>query len=247
MSRIGGKWDGRRIEALAERIGEAFGLVLLLVTLTFVLGSVLPESEWSRVALLVTANATSIAALTTSHVRVVWIRRAVVLSVVAVVLGLVTAITGEHGWLSVAWLIEIVLLGFSMARVLITVVVSPQINTRTILGALSVYGAFGLLFTALYELVDRIQDATFFSGVSHPGTSDFMFFSYTTLTTTGYGDLVPAGQPGQMIAGLEMMLGPIFLITLVAGLVSGWRPGEGMRRRQQRRSGNPAESSSSGP
>ncbi len=139
------------------------------------------------------------------------------------------------------------LLAFSMARVLITVVVSPQINTRTILGALSVYGAFGLLFTALYQLVDRIQDATFFSGVSHPGTSDFMFFSYTTLTTTGYGDLVPAGQPGQMIAGLEMMLGPIFLITLVAGLVSGWRPGEGMRRRQERRSGNPAESGSSGP
>ena len=45
------------------------------------------------------------------------------------------------------------------------------------------------------------------------------------LTTTGYGNLVPAGQPGKMFAGLEMLMGQIFLVTLVAGLVSLWRPG----------------------
>ena len=69
----------------------------------------------------------------------------------------------------------------------------------------------------------------------HPAGSDFLFFSYTTLTTTGYGNLVPGGQPGRMIAGLEMMIGQIFLVTLVAGLVSLWRPGEGMRRRREAR------------
>ena len=71
----------------------------------------------------------------------------------------------------------------------------------------------------------------------HPHGSDFLFFSYTTLTTTGYGDLVPAGQPGQMVSGLEMMLGQIFLVTLVAGLVSLWRPGEALRRHRQKRDG----------
>ena len=54
--------------------------------------------------------------------------------------------------------------------------------------------------------------------------SDFLFFSYTTLTTTGYGNLVPAGTVGQSVAVLEMLLGQIFLVTLVAGLVSLWRP-----------------------
>ena len=38
-----------------------------------------------------------------------------------------------------------------------------------------------------------------------------------------------------MFSGLEMMLGQIFLVTLVAGLVSLWRPGEGLRRRRERR------------
>src|SRR5262249_16852449 len=59
---------------------------------------------------------------------------------------------------------------------------------------------------------------------------DIVFFSFTTLTTTGYGNLVPAGQPGQMFAGMEMLIGQIFLVTLVAGLVSLWRPG-GLRGR----------------
>ncbi len=65
----------------------------------------------------------------------------------------------------------------------------------------------------------------FFSGVAHPESSDFLFFSYTTLTTTGYGNLVPAEQIGQSFAVIEMLVGQIFLVTLVAGLVSLWRPG----------------------
>ncbi len=67
--------------------------------------------------------------------------------------------------------------------------------------------------------------------------TDFLFFSYTTLTTTGYGDLVPAGQVGRMVSGLEMMLGQVFLVTLVAGLVSLWRPGEGLLRRRGQQAG----------
>ena len=52
-----------------------------------------------------------------------------------------------------------------------------------------------------------------------------MFFSFTTLTTTGYGNLVPAGQPGQSLAVMEMILGQLFLITAVGKIVSVWRPG----------------------
>ena len=56
---------------------------------------------------------------------------------------------------------------------------------------------------------------------------DALYFTVTLLTTTGYGNLVPAAQPGKMFAGLEMLIGQIFLVTLVAGLVSLWRPRRG--------------------
>ncbi len=134
-----------------------------------------------------------------------------------------------------------------MAAVLRRVVTSAtDVGMRTILGAISVYAVLGILFTSIYATVDRLQGGQFFSEVAHPHGSDFLFFSYTTLTTTGYGNLVPAGQPGRMISGLEMMIGQIFLVTLVAGLVSLWRPGEALRRRREKSAGDgPAEAEAS--
>ena len=135
-------------------------------------------------------------------------------------------------------MIQICLLAMAMAAVLRRVVTSAEVGSRTILGAISVYTVLGILFTFVYGTIDRIQGGALLRrAIAHPGGSDFIFFSYTTLTTTGYGNLVPGGQPGRMIAGLEMMIGQIFLVTLVAGLVSLWRPGEALRRRRERHDG----------
>jgi len=106
-----------------------------------------------------------------------------------------------------------------------------------ILGAISVYTVLGLLFGFTYEAIARVQNTPFFEGAPHVHHGDFLFYSYTTLTTTGYGNLVASGQPGEMISTFEMLIGQIFLVTLVAGLVSLWRPGEGLKRRRAARHG----------
>jgi Ion channel len=229
--------NGERWRRRAQRASDAFGLVLALVLITYVLASVLSSRGWSAVLLTAVTGATSVVALTSSHARPVFVRRALVFALLAIVLAAIEAITNGRPWLSAANFIEIVLLAVAMASVLRRVVTSGSVSSRTILGAISVYAALGLLFTWAYNLIDRIEGGDFFgAGVAAKG-SDFLFFSYTTLTTTGYGDLVPAGQVGRMVSGLEMMLGQIFLVTLVAGLVSLWRPGEGLMRRHAKRSG----------
>jgi hypothetical protein len=163
------------------------------------------------------------------------------LAVLAVLFAIVSAATGGRHWLSAANFIEIGLLAVAMAAVLRRVLTADNVSSRTILGAISVYTALGILFTWAYGLIDRLEGGGFFGeGVTIKG-SDFLFFSYTTLTTTGYGDLVPAGQVGRMVSGIEMMLGQVFLVTLVAGLVSLWRPGEGLLRRRERQSGEAPE------
>ncbi len=221
----------------AQRASDAFGLVLLLVLLTYVLASVLSNRSWGAVLLTIVTGATSVVALTSSHVRPVFVRRALMLAVLAVLLAIVSAATGGRHWLSAANFIEIGLLAVAMAAVLRRVLTANNVSSRTILGAISVYTALGILFTWAYSLIDRLEGGGFFGeGVAIKG-SDFLFFSYTTLTTTGYGDLVPAGQIGRMVSGLEMMLGQVFLVTLVAGLVSLWRPGEGLLRRREKRAG----------
>jgi hypothetical protein len=219
----------------AERVRDAFGLVLTLVLATYVLASLLSNRNWSAVVLTLATSATSIVSLTSSHARPRFVRLAIWLSALTIALAAIAAATGDRIFLNLATVIQIVLLAFAMGAVLRRVVTTGEVGSRTILGALSVYAVLGILFTFLYGMVERIQGGAFFEGVPHPAGSDFLFFSYTTLTTTGYGNLVPGGQPGRMIAGLEMMIGQIFLVTLVAGLVSLWRPGEALRRRQAKR------------
>jgi hypothetical protein len=226
----------RRWMQRAERVRDAFGLVFALVMTTYVLASLLSNHGWSAVILTIATSATSVVALTSSHAHPRVVRATILLSGLTVGLAAIAALDEGRVWLNLASFIQIGLLAIAMAAVLRRVVTTAEVSSRTILGAISVYTVLGILFTFLYGTIERLQGGAFFEGVPHPAGSDFLFFSYTTLTTTGYGNLVPGGQPGRMLSGLEMMIGQIFLVTLVAGLVSLWRPGEGLRRRQEKRS-----------
>ncbi|HKI67890.1 MAG TPA: ion channel [Solirubrobacterales bacterium] len=225
----------------AQRASDAFGLVLLLVLLIYVLASVISNRAWPAVLLTAVMGATSVVALTSSHARPLFVRRALWLAALAVVLAAISALSGGRQWLNAANFINICLLAAAMGAVLRRVVTSGNVSSRTILGAISVYASLGILFTWAYGLIDRVEGGGFFGQATGIQGSDFLFFSYTTLTTTGYGDLVPAGQVGRMLSGLEMMIGQIFLVTLVAGLVSLWKPGEGLLRRRAKRSGEDPE------
>jgi hypothetical protein len=211
-----------------------------------VLTSLLPLKGWTAVLITLVTSATSVVGLSSAKARHELVRGASLLSALAIALAAIGAIAGGRIWYSIGSLIQVALLTVAMLAVLRRVVTAEKVGSRAIVGALSVYMVLGLLFTFLYSAIDRLQAGSFFEGVANPGGSDFLFFSYTTLTTTGYGDLVPGGQPGRMIVGLEMMIGQVFLVTLVAGLVSLWRPGEALRRRRERREGEQAPESAGG-
>jgi voltage-gated potassium channel Kch len=234
---------GERWLRRAEQISDAFGLVFALVLVTYVLTSLLGNNGWSSVLVMLGVSATSIVALTSSKVPPHWVHLAFYLSALGLTLAVIAAVSGDDDWLAVGALVQVLLLAAAMTAVLVRVITSTEVNARTILGAISVYTVLGLLFAFLYEAIGRIENYPFFE--NHPVLhhSDYLFFSYTTLTTTGYGDLVPGGQPGRMLAGIEMLLGQIFLVTLVAGLVALWRPGASIRRRREQRA---AEESGSG-
>jgi hypothetical protein len=98
------------------------------------------------------------------------------------------------------------------------------IDLETFLGSVAAYVLIGMSFAYLYRTLGVVQTAPFFGGQGDGRFPQDLFFSFTTLTTTGYGDLVPSGNPGQSLAVLEMLLGQLFLVTAVAKVVSGWRP-----------------------
>jgi len=212
---------------MAERIGDAYGLVLLLILITFVVMMTLPpEGSGGRVAAVAVGALTAIVALTSSDVRPARVRLSLVVAVAAVVASILAEGIPSFRLLSAAFVADSLLLTVAAVTILRRVIVgASEVDTRTLLGAISVFTLLGLLFAFLYLAYGRWSGSEFFTGVAHPPASDYLFFSYTTLTTTGYGNLVPAGTVGQSFAVLEMLMGQIFLVTLVAGLVSLWRPG----------------------
>jgi hypothetical protein len=224
-----GRIRGRRETPLelAERIADAYGLVLLLIVITFVVMMTLPPEGWGgRVAAITIAALTAILAFTSSDVRSARVRLAVVIAGVAVAAAALATAVSSDRLLALAFGVVAIMLAIAAVTILRRVIVGArEVDFRTILGAISVFTLLGLLFAFLYYALSRWSHDPFFADHVAARSSDYLFFSYTTLTTTGYGNLVPAGTVGQSFAVLEMLVGQIFLVTLVAGLVSLWRPG----------------------
>jgi hypothetical protein len=100
----------------------------------------------------------------------------------------------------------------------------PQVDQETMLGALCAYLLIGMAFAFTYRYVGALQSQPFF-GPNGVGTlSQDLFFSFITLTTTGYGNLVPSKNPGQTLAVFEALIGQLFLVTAVGKIVTAWRP-----------------------
>ncbi|MFG1990865.1 potassium channel family protein [Actinoplanes sp. NPDC048988] len=101
----------------------------------------------------------------------------------------------------------------------------PDADRELMLGALSAYLMLGMAFGFAYRCIATLQPGPFFGrGVGDGDLADTLFFSFVTLTTTGYGNVVPAGNPGQTLAVLEALVGQLFLVTAVAKVVEAWRP-----------------------
>jgi ion channel len=98
------------------------------------------------------------------------------------------------------------------------------VDGQTVLAAIAAYLLIGMMFTFAFLATSAIQVTPPFFGAQGPGSaSQDLFFSFVTLTTTGYGNLVPAANPGQTLAVLEAIAGQLFLVTTVAKVVTAWR------------------------
>jgi Ion channel len=99
-----------------------------------------------------------------------------------------------------------------------------EVTLQSIYGALSAYLVIGLMFAAFFAAIYHFSDDMFFvRGEAVHGVQTFQYFSFTTLTTLGYGDYTAAYSSGQAVAVLEALTGQVFLATLVARLVAAFR------------------------
>jgi Ion channel len=125
--------------------------------------------------------------------------------------------------IGLTYLIPVVLLVTATLPITINRVLHHRrVTHETVLGALCVYVLLGLLFAFVYLATFELRDGPFFAQPGPHPQSEFLYFSFVTLTTLGFGDLSPAQGLPQAVTVLEALLGQVFLVTLVARLVTLW-------------------------
>jgi hypothetical protein len=203
---------------------DSYGFMLLLVMATYTV-SVSVTQTWAGSIVLTVQLATVWFTLRTSQARP-GVRRVadivLCLAAAAAVLSFfVHQSDAERGAVFVVCSVLYLIAPFSIVRHLM---LRRDIDTETLLGAITAYLLIGMFFAFTYKAAGALGSVPFFGSAGKGSLSQDLFFSFVTMTTVGYGNLVPAANPGQSLAVLEALIGQLFLVVAVGKIISSYRP-----------------------
>jgi hypothetical protein len=207
------------------RFGAVFALVL-----TLVLFEVLASSDdWARAGAVALAGGALTVAVATSRARAP-VRRARAWLVggfaLLVVIGIAAGLFGAAITFAV---VTLLILGIPVALVggLLRLIRTAGVTIQVVAGALTVYLVVGLLFASIIAFAATVESSPYFTQGKQVSNGERVYYSFTVLTTTGFGDFTPAQPFGHALAVLEMLTGQLYLVTvigIVVGNFAGRRP-----------------------
>lgn len=211
-----------RLEAWLERRipPYRFGAVFALLVVTYVVMAASPPNRAARITTVVLEGLTLLATLLASRVGRTLFRVAAF-----VVAGATVAALGSALWSSSAtvtgWFfaVNVLLVGAAPIAIARCLYRRPVIDARTVLGAVCIYLLVGVMYAFLFASISAIGSDQFFVQTDSPGVQTFLYFSFVTQTTVGYGDYTAASNLGRTLATTEALLGQLYLVTVIALLV----------------------------
>ena len=150
---------------------------------------------------------------------------AVVLSAISIIAAVLVLVFQQRWAVISQHASVVVLITFFAASILGYVFRSGSVTMDRIFAAVCVYLLIGFAWTFAYALVEEVAPGSFDS-LHDTGPTDYVshilglrYFSFMTLTTVGYGDIVPRSATARTMAVIEAVMGQIYLAVLVARLV----------------------------
>ena len=202
--------------------GGRYGLLLLLLIASYLL-SAFDTGKVATDFQVVLFLAVLMLGLRSARVSRPIARLAGVVALAGSAAAIAADLTGTQAGYGAAALWKGLMLLLTAVLIVRRVLARPTVTMQSIYGALSAYILLGLMFAAFYAAMQHLGEGTFFANGEHANTQTFQYFSFTTLTTLGYGDFTAFENGGRAIAVMEALTGQVFLATLVARLVSAYR------------------------
>ena len=206
-----------------------YGLLLLAITASLAVQGAVPPSPVQQVFVSALVGGSLLLAFWAAGVDPRLLVLASVLAALVLALSVVRAATGDIGD-GAARLMNAVLVGLGPPAVALGVVrnlrASREVRIESVIGVLCLYMLIGMLFAFIFGAIDKLGGGPFFATGASATVSRCIYFSFTTLSTVGYGDLTARSDVGHTLAVLEALTGQIYLVTVVSLIVGnlGRRP-----------------------
>ena len=209
--------------AAAYRYGVVFLVVLIAVVFTIVA----PEGDGSRAASFALLGTVLLVVIDTSRERTAVRRRrasigaAVILIVTA---GIAVGVVPRGTALLLSALLTLAT-PVTLVGGLLRLVREHGVTLQAVAGALAIYLLVGFAFASLIGFVADVGSGNYYAQGTNGTESEHVYYSFTVLTTTGFGDFTAAHGAGRALAVIEMLTGQLYLVTVI-GILIGRRVGE---------------------
>jgi hypothetical protein len=212
------------------RIVDSYASLLVLLLANFFLFEIVDDPRWGAIGSTLLSAAALVVAISDPEAGERVTLRHWFLIGACVALAPLVLLANSASIIGLTYLLPIALLVTATLPVTLSRVLHHRrITYETVLGALCAYVLIGLLFAFAYLAVSDLRDGAFFTQPGPHSQGEFLYFSFVALTTLGFGDLSPSVGLPQALTVLEALLGNIFLVTLVARLVTLWVRQDGGR------------------
>jgi Ion channel len=213
----------RTSQFMARR--ERYGLLFLAIVTAFALQGIATPSPWEQVVVTALLGGTLVLALWAADARRWVVRIAILIALAMFAVSVVEAAAGNVD-VAATRLANVCLLILAPPAIILGVVRSLKahrgVSVEAVFGVLCLYILLGMLFAGVYGSIDRLGHQ-FFTNGTEATVSNCLYFSFTTLTTVGYGDLTASGNLGHTLAVSEALVGQIYLVTIVSLIVGNLR------------------------
>jgi uncharacterized membrane protein len=183
-----------------------------------------PDGDWSRALGFALAGGALSVAVTTSRERA-QVRRARALLVAGVALLVVIGIATGLLSATVTYVLGTLVLAaipITIGGGVVRLINDNGVTVQAVAGALAIYLLVGLLFASAISFVTAVQNGPFFTETANAPNGVRVYYSFTVLTTTGFGDYTPGTPVGHALAVLEMLTGQLYLVTVIGILIGNF-------------------------